>query len=69
MRTLRRLLFFALALGAVAIGTLAGTSTYYGGDDGMGCARCHEIRPMVDAWAASSTSNGKTVVTLASSTC
>ncbi len=36
------------------VATLAGTSWYYGGDDGMGCARCHEIRPMVDAWAASS---------------
>ena len=54
MKTLRRLLFLVLALGVLGVGTLAGTSYYYGGDDGMGCARCHEIRPMVDAWAASS---------------
>jgi hypothetical protein len=54
MKTLRRLLLFALVLGVLGVGTLAGTSWYYGGDDGMGCARCHEIRPMVDAWAASS---------------
>ena len=54
MKTLRRLLFFVLVLGVLGLGTLAGTSYYYGGDDGMGCARCHEIRPMVDAWAASS---------------
>jgi len=54
MKTLRRLLLVVLALGVLGVGTLAGTSYYYGGDDGMGCARCHEIRPMVDAWAASS---------------
>ena len=54
MKTLRRLLLLVLALGVLGVGTLAGTSYYYGGDDGMGCARCHEIRPMVDAWAASS---------------
>ena len=54
MKTLRRLVLSLLALGVLGVGTLAGTSTYYGGDDGMGCARCHEIRPMVDAWAASS---------------
>ncbi len=54
MKTLRRLLFSVLALGVLGVGTLAGTSYYYGGTDGMGCARCHEIRPMVDAWAASS---------------
>ncbi len=54
MKTLRRLLFSVLALGVLGVATLAGTSYYYGGDDGMGCARCHEIRPMVDAWAASS---------------
>ena len=40
--------------GRSALGTLAGTSWYYGGSDGMGCARCHEIRPLVDAWAHSS---------------
>ena len=54
MKTLRRLLFSVVALGVLGVATLAGTSYYYGGDDGMGCARCHEIRPMVDAWAASS---------------
>ena len=57
MKTLRRLLFSVLALGVLGVATLAGTSCYYGGDDGMGCARCHEIRPMVDAWAPSSHRN------------
>jgi hypothetical protein len=54
MKTLRRLLLAALALAFVAVGTLAGSSWYYGGSDGMGCARCHEIRPMVEAWSHSS---------------
>jgi hypothetical protein len=54
MKTLKRLLLAALALAFVGVGTLAGTSWYYGGDDGMGCARCHEIRPMVETWSHSS---------------
>ncbi len=54
MRTLRRLALAALALVVLGFLGLAGASWYYGGDDGMRCARCHEIRPMVDAWAASS---------------
>jgi hypothetical protein len=54
MKTLRRLLIAAVAVVALGIATLAGTSWYYGGKDGMGCARCHEIRPMVDAWSHSS---------------
>ena len=36
MKTLRRLLLFVLVLGVLGVGTLAGTSWYYGGDDGMG---------------------------------
>jgi hypothetical protein len=59
MKILARLLL-ALAAGAVLVlAALGGSSWYYGGDDGMGCARCHEIRPMVDAWAASSHRNVK----------
>ena len=54
MKTLRRLLLALATLAVLGVAALAGTSWYYGGDDGMGCARCHEIRPMVDAWAASS---------------
>src|SRR5512139_1919069 len=57
MRTLRRLLLAIVAVAVVGVGTLAGTSWYYGGRDGMGCARCHEIRPLVDAWAHSSHRN------------
>jgi hypothetical protein len=53
MKTLRRLLLAAFAAGALAFATLATSSWYYGGDDGMGCARCHEIRPMVETWSAS----------------
>jgi hypothetical protein len=54
MKTLKRLLLGLATVAVVGVGTLAATSGYYGGNDGMGCARCHEIRPMVDAWAASS---------------
>ena len=34
MKTLRRLLLFVLVLGVLGVGTLAGTSWYYGGGDG-----------------------------------
>jgi hypothetical protein len=57
MRLLRRLLLTIVALAALALGSIGGSSWYYGGRDGMGCARCHEIRPMVDAWAHSSHRN------------
>jgi len=53
MKTLKRLLVGLSALVVVGLLVVLGTSAYYGGDDGQGCARCHEIRPMVDAWAAS----------------
>jgi hypothetical protein len=45
------------ATSVLGLGTLAGSSWYYGGEDGAGCARCHEIGPMVDAWAESSHRN------------
>ena len=54
MKAVRRALGGLAALAVVGIFGLAGTSWYYGGDDGMGCARCHEIRPMVEAWTRSS---------------
>jgi len=54
MKNLKRLLLSAGAVVFVAVAALAGSSWYYGGDDGMGCARCHEIRPMVEAWSHSS---------------
>jgi hypothetical protein len=53
MRNLRRFLLSIVGLAAVVFAVFAATSAYYGGADGRGCARCHEIRPMVDAWAAS----------------
>jgi hypothetical protein len=53
MKTIRRLLLTVAVVAGLGAGALAGTSWYYGGEDGMGCARCHEIRPMVDAWAHS----------------
>ena len=51
--------FDACSLGAalvalVFVSILAGTSAYYGGSDGAGCGRCHEIRPAVEAWQHSS---------------
>jgi hypothetical protein len=54
MKTLKRLLLAASALAVIGVAGLAASSWYYGGSDGMGCARCHEIRPLVDSWAASS---------------
>jgi hypothetical protein len=54
MKTLRRLLLAIAAVLVLGFAALAGTSWYYGRGDGTGCARCHEIRPMVDSWAASS---------------
>jgi hypothetical protein len=54
MKPARRFLAGLAALAAVALAGVAGTSWYYGGADGAGCARCHEIRPMVESWAASS---------------
>ncbi len=54
MRTLRRLLLLAASAALVGLAALAGTSLYYGGEDGKACARCHEIRPMVESWSASS---------------
>src|SRR5512139_1050567 len=54
MKTLKRLLLALAAVVVLGVAALAGTSWYYGGEDGMGCARCHEIRPTVDSWAASS---------------
>jgi hypothetical protein len=54
VKNLRRLLLSAATLALVGIAGLAGTSFYYGGDDGAGCARCHEIRPTVDTWSHSS---------------
>lgn len=53
MRTLRRLLVAVVVAVVAGFVLLATTSSYYGGSDGRGCARCHEIRPMVDTWTAS----------------
>ncbi len=54
MRALRRLLIAVAAVAVLGFAIVAGTSLYYGGEDGTGCARCHEIRPMVESWSASS---------------
>ena len=51
MKTVRRLLLLAVVVAVAGVATLAAMSGYYGGDDGSGCARCHEIRPMVNDWA------------------
>ena len=57
MRTLRRVVLALASVAGLGVATVAGTSWYYGGSDGRGCARCHEIRPMVDAWSHSSHRN------------
>src|SRR5574341_427060 len=52
-----RLRPWLLGAALVALGfasMLVGTSAYYGGSDGAGCGRCHEIRPAVEAWKHSS---------------
>jgi hypothetical protein len=52
----RALLVLAvLAIGGVAV--MAAMSGYYGGSDGSGCVRCHEIRPMANDWAWSAHRN------------
>jgi hypothetical protein len=54
MKTIRRLVIVTVSLGVLGVAALGASSWYYGGADGSGCARCHEIRPMVDAWSHSS---------------
>lgn len=54
MKTLRRLALVSVSGLLLCVAGLGASSWYYGGSDGMGCARCHEIRPLVDSWAASS---------------
>jgi hypothetical protein len=54
LKTPLRLVVGVAAVAVVGVVTLAGSSAYYGGSDGHGCARCHEIRPEVDSWAESS---------------
>jgi len=54
MKTLTRLLLAVLGLAALGVAALAGSSWYYGGAGGRSCARCHEIRPMVESWSESS---------------
>jgi hypothetical protein len=54
MKALKRLLAAVALVALAGFATLAGTSAYYAGKGGAGCARCHEIRPMVEAWSHSS---------------
>jgi hypothetical protein len=57
MKTLRRLLVLSVVLVVAGVATLAAMSGYYGGADGSGCVRCHEIRPMANDWAWSAHRN------------
>jgi hypothetical protein len=50
MKKLRYAVLVLAILVAGGVVTLAAMSGYYGGDDGSGCVRCHEIRPMANAW-------------------
>jgi len=53
MKLFRRILLVAVLAGVLGIAVLGTTSTYYGGSEGRGCPRCHEIRPSADSWAGS----------------
>jgi hypothetical protein len=53
MKRFCSILFAAVAAGVLGIAVFGTTTAYYGGSDGLGCARCHEIRPSVDAWTDS----------------
>jgi hypothetical protein len=57
MKTLRRLLVLVVVLAVGGVVTLAAMSGYYGGSDGSGCVRCHEIRPMANDWGWSAHRN------------
>jgi hypothetical protein len=57
MKTLRRVLLLVIVLAVAGVATLAGMNGYYGGSDGSGCVRCHEIRPMANDWAWSAHRN------------
>jgi hypothetical protein len=57
---MKKLRYAVLTLAVVAVAgvaSLAAMSGYYGGDDGSGCVRCHEIRPMANDWAWSAHRN------------
>lgn len=57
MKTLRRVLLLVVVLAVAGVATMAGMNGYYGGADGSGCVRCHEIRPMANDWAWSAHRN------------
>jgi hypothetical protein len=57
MKTLRRVVVVVVVLAVAGVVTLAAMSGYYGGSDGSGCVRCHEIRPMANDWAWSAHRN------------
>jgi hypothetical protein len=53
MKHLRWIALMSVVAAVLAIAVVGSSSVYYGGSDGEGCARCHEIRPSTDAWAGS----------------
>jgi hypothetical protein len=57
MKRLSRVLLVLAVLAVAGVATMAGMSGYYGGADGSGCVRCHEIRPMANDWAWSAHRN------------
>ncbi len=57
MKVLRRALLVLVVLAVAGVATMVGMSGYYGGSDGSGCVRCHEIRPMAHDWAWSAHRN------------
>ena len=57
MKKLNRALLVLAVLAVAGVATMAGMSGYYGGADGSGCVRCHEIGPMANDWAWSAHRN------------
>jgi len=51
MKKLRYAVLTLAVLAVAGVATMAAMSGYYGGSDGSGCVRCHEIRPMANDWA------------------
>jgi hypothetical protein len=53
VKLIRRVAFVVVVVGVLALAVLGTATSYYGGSEGRGCPRCHEIGPSADSWAGS----------------